>query len=91
MASKSPKKSRRTIKTVRFQEESDSKSEDDHPPTPPPAKKKRRHGKYNKKNTKTSEVGRQWQPGMYPNDSWEMANKKAFWKAKKEYCVANPV
>ena len=28
---------------------------------------------------------------MYPNDSWEMANKNAFWKAKKEYCVANPV
>ena len=28
---------------------------------------------------------------MYLDDSWEMPTKKAFWKAKKEYCVANPV
>ena len=92
MATNPQKKRRRTTKAVRFQEDSDSDSEDEQPPTPPPTKKTRRQGRNNnKKKAKTFEVGRQWQVGMYLDDSWEMPTKKAFWKAKKEYCVANPV
>ena len=89
MAAGPSKKRCQTGKAVRFKEDLDSESEDDLPSTPPLKKKKNRQT-FNNRNKKW-EVGQRWKPGMFADDAWELTTKRVFWKAKKEYRVANPV
>jgi len=92
MATTSPKKRRRDTKAVTFKDESESESDDERPPPPPPTKKSRRRDRQKGSNRpKVFREGDKFQPGMRNDYNWEGKRKKAYWKAKKEYCDANPV